>query len=276
MHSMRSTHAKLLQPHLWTSFILPPQLARVTKPKNIERAYARSLRPAISDLWRQHILNPTPASPPSPGGTPISAYTTWTCSARTCTAPRFASAFSPHSPPSPSFGCDAKAAPSLPTNSFPRPPAGTSPINFATVLTAPSNTHGDELHVILACPHHNAPQSHPVISALSYLLADCALTRAALTPLQHVSLLLASDPRHHLSGQDRDQWIRKLAPLAASSPSPYATPIPHHRTGPGSLWVVARHAAITTGGSPRLLPESSLCAIRSLLRGVCAIKSPSA
>ena len=49
-----------------------------------------------------------------------------------------------------------------------------------------------------------------------YLLADYALSCAALTPFQHVSLLLASDPRHHLSGQDRDQWTRELAPLAAS------------------------------------------------------------
>ena len=70
---------------------------------------------------------------------------------------------------------------------------------------------GDELHVILACPHH-ASQSHPLISALSYSLADYALSCAALTPLQHISLLLASDPRHHLSGQDRDQWIREHAP----------------------------------------------------------------
>jgi hypothetical protein len=45
-----------------------------------------------------------------------------------------------------------------------------------------------------------------------------------------------------------------------------ATPLPHHRNGPGSLWVVARHTTITTGGSPRLLPDSSLCAIGS---GVC-------
>jgi hypothetical protein len=54
------------------------------------------------------------------------------------------------------------------------------------------------------------------LSALSYLLADYALSGAALTPLQHVSLILASDPRHHPSGQDRDQWTCELAPLAAS------------------------------------------------------------
>ena len=33
--------------------------------------------------------------------------------------------------------CDAKAAPSLPTNSSPQSPSGTSPTNFATALTAP-------------------------------------------------------------------------------------------------------------------------------------------
>ena len=34
---MRSAHAKLRQPHLWPSFVLPPRLARITKPTNIER-----------------------------------------------------------------------------------------------------------------------------------------------------------------------------------------------------------------------------------------------
>ena len=60
----------------------------------------------------------------------------------------------------------------------------------------PFNTLGDELHM-----------RTPVIPALSgsHLLADYALIRAALTPLQQVSFLLASDPRHHLAGQDRDQ-----------------------------------------------------------------------
>ena len=47
-------------------------------------------------------------------------------------------------------------------------------------------------------------------------LADYALACAALTPLQQVSLLLALDHRQHLAGQDRDQWIRELAPLPAS------------------------------------------------------------
>ena len=37
-----------------------------------------------------------------------------------------------------------------------------------------------------------------------------------VTPLQQVPLLLASDPRRHLAGPDRDQWILELAPLAAS------------------------------------------------------------
>jgi hypothetical protein len=47
-------------------------------------------------------------------------------------------------------------------------------------------------------------------------LADYALACVALTPLQQVSLLLALDHRQHLAGQDRDQWICELAPLAAS------------------------------------------------------------
>jgi len=48
--AMQSVHAQLLQPHLWPSFTLPPRLARVTKPKNIERAYARAPRPTVSAL----------------------------------------------------------------------------------------------------------------------------------------------------------------------------------------------------------------------------------
>ena len=72
--------------------------------------------------------------------------------------------------------------------------------------------------MILACPHR-APLCTPVISTLSHLLADYALTRAALTPLQQVSLIFASDPRLHLDGEfseDREQLIRELASLAAS------------------------------------------------------------
>jgi hypothetical protein len=40
-------------------------MCALTKPKNIERAYGRSLRPNVSDLWRQRILHPAPASPPT-------------------------------------------------------------------------------------------------------------------------------------------------------------------------------------------------------------------
>jgi hypothetical protein len=94
--AMQSAHAKLLQRHLWLSFTLPPRLACVTKPINIERAYARFLRPAVSSLSRQSILHPAPATPTTTG-TPISfAYTTLTSSARTCTASHSTSASSRH------------------------------------------------------------------------------------------------------------------------------------------------------------------------------------
>ena len=36
--------------------------------------------------------------------------------------------------------------------------------------------------VMFACPHH-ALQSRPALSALSHLLADYAITRAALSPI---------------------------------------------------------------------------------------------
>ena len=65
-----------------------PSPTRVTKPRNIDHTYARSLRPAVSTLWRQRTLHPSPAAPPPPEGRPISAYTTWTSIARTCTALR--------------------------------------------------------------------------------------------------------------------------------------------------------------------------------------------
>jgi hypothetical protein len=212
---MWSAHTKLLQPHLWASFTLPPRLARVTKPKNIERAYARSLRPAVSDLWRQRILHPTPAFPP-PVVTPTSAYTTWTGSARTCTAARFTSAFSPHSLPSPSSGCDAKTAPSLPTNSSPRPLAGTSPTNFATALTTP-RTPSVSNSTDPCLPPPRPPELPRNLGPLPPPRRLCPFPRHAHTPSEwQVSLLRASDPEHHLSGQDRDQWIRELAPLAAS------------------------------------------------------------
>ena len=42
-----------------------PSPARVTKLRNIECAYARSLRPAVSTLWRQRTLHPSPAAPPT-------------------------------------------------------------------------------------------------------------------------------------------------------------------------------------------------------------------
>ncbi len=127
---MQSAHAQLLQPNLWPSFTLPPRLARITKPINIERAYARSLKPVVSFLWRQRILQLVPP--------------------RTLPMPP------PHTP-SPSYAYDATAPPSPPTNSFPRPRVGTSLTNSASAPTAPP-TLGDELHVIL---HPPRPPLHP-------------------------------------------------------------------------------------------------------------------
>ena len=79
----------------------------------------------------------------------------------------------------------------------------------------PRHTLGDEVHVLLACPHH-APICLPVLSTFSSLLTDYALSRPSLTPLQQVSLLLATDPRRHMAGPDRSLWLRDLVPLAAS------------------------------------------------------------
>jgi hypothetical protein len=76
----------------------------------------------------------------------------------------------------------------LPTHQFLSPTTRRHvPYQLRHCPHCPHNTLGDELHVILACPHR-APQCHLVISALSHLLADYALSRAALTPLQQVSL----------------------------------------------------------------------------------------
>jgi hypothetical protein len=118
----------------------------------------------------------------------------------------------------------------------------------------PPNTLGDELHMILACPHH-APQSQPAISALSHLLCRLCPSRAALTPLQQISPHLALDPRHYLSGQESDQWIRELAPLAASLAivlrNSFATP--WDRAGP--LRVAAHHY----GRPPAALMRVGVC-----------------
>ena len=154
-------------------------------------------------------------APQPPAGRPTFDYTVWTSSARTCTVPRSTFAFSPHLPSYPYSAYDARAAPSLPTNSFSPTTRRHVPYQLRYCPHCPPSTLGDELHVILACPHR-APLCTPVISTLSHLLADYALTRAALTPLQQVSLIFASDPRLHLDGEDREQLIRELASLAAS------------------------------------------------------------
>ena len=189
--AMQSAHAQLLQPHLWPSFTLSPRLPRVTKPKNIQRAYARSLRPTVSDLWRQRILHPAPAS--------LKLYRP---ALYLRLLPKFASI------PLLRLRCQGSA---LPTHQF------LSPTTRRHVPYLPPHTLGDELHMILACPPR-APQFHPVISVLSHLLVDHALSRAAFnkSSLQESSGFGPSAPSLRPSDQDRAQWIRELAPLAAS------------------------------------------------------------
>ena len=132
--------AKLLQTHLLLSFTLHPRLARVTKPMNIERAYVRSLRPTVTDLWRQCILHPTPASPPT---TRLDAYLRLynvdvhrQTLLRLVYRPTIYLRLLPTlaSIPLLRLRCQGSALPTLQFS--PRPPAGTSSTNFATALTA--------------------------------------------------------------------------------------------------------------------------------------------
>ena len=132
-----TAHATLLRPHLWLSFTLPSRLARVTKPINIERAYARSLKPVVSSLWLQRILLPSPASPTT--SRRDAYFRLYNVDVQRRDLYRLALYLGLLSTLAsiPSFTCDAKAPPSLPTKSSSHPTAGTFLTNSASALTAP-------------------------------------------------------------------------------------------------------------------------------------------